>query len=470
MRHLIVFLIICCGIFSQQAKAQRVGVVLSGGGATGLAHIGVLEALEEANIPIDFITGTSAGAFIGAMYASGYSPKQIKAIVLSEEFQIMTRGELTPETTFLLRKEEMNPSMFSFRMDTDSLLKNPLPTNFVTPTLMDYNMLEILGLNSANHAQNFDSLFIPFRCVASDIANKRSVVFKNGNLNEAVRASMTYPFYINPITIDGVLYFDGGLYNNFPADVLYEEFDVDYIIGSNVSYNAGPPTEDDILSQLTNMLVTPTIFELPCNSGILIEPQTGTNTFEFENVKQAIEAGYRETWAKMDSIKSHINRVENIANLSYKRKQYLQNQPPLNIQEVVALDRNGDTVDFVIHSLKGPSTKKNISQTTLRKRYFRAYSSSQINFMYPTLYQINDSTHGLNVYVKKEKNLTFDVGGHLSSRAVNTGYLGVSYAGLRKMGMELKASTYFGKFYGSGKIMGVFDIPLVSPSGSRPIT
>ncbi|MDX1446984.1 patatin-like phospholipase family protein, partial [Lishizhenia sp.] len=463
MRHLIVFLLIFCGLISQQAKAQRVGVVLSGGGATGLAHIGVLEALEEANIPIDFITGTSAGAFIGAMYASGYSPKQIKAFVLSEEFQIMTRGELTTDTDFLLRKDGEDASMFTFRLDTDSLLRNPLPTNFVTPTLMDFRMLETLGLNSANHQQDFDSLFIPFRCVASDIASKKSVVFRTGNLNEAVRASMTYPFYINPITIDSVLYFDGGLYNNFPADVLYQEFDVDYIIGSNVSYNAAAPTEDDIVSQITNMLVTPTVFDLPCTQGILIEPQTGTNTFEFDNVKQAIDAGYRETKLKLDSILLHVHRKASKTQLQSKRQSYLSKQTPLNINKVVAIDKNGDTLDYVIQSLKGPNSKQNLNQELLKKRYFRAYASPQISFLYPTLKKVNDSTHELFLYVKKEKNLRFDVGGHLSSRAVNTGYLAVSYSGLRKTGINVQASSYFGKFYGSGKIKTVFDIPASFP-------
>lgn len=423
----------------------------------------MLEALEEANIPIDYITGTSAGAFIGAMYASGYSPKQIKALVLSEEFQLMTKGELTPETDFLLRKGEKDAGMFTFRLDTDSLLRNPLPTNFVTPSLMDFNMLEVLGLNSANHHQDFDSLFIPFRCVASDIVKKKSVVFSTGNLNEAVRASMTYPFYINPITIDSVLYFDGGLYNNFPANVLYEEFDVDYIIGSNVSYNAAPPSEDDILSQITNMLVTPTVFDLPCSQGIIIEPQTGTNTFEFENVKQAINAGYQETLLKLDSIRQHVHRNVEANSLASSREAYISNQAPININKVIAIDRHGDTVEYVIHALKGPNSKKNLDDKLLKKRYFRAYSAPQISFLYPTLKQVNDTTQDLNIYVKREKDIQFDVGGHFSSRAVNTGYFGLSYYGLNKMGMNIQASSYFGKFYSSVKAKGVFDIPAIFP-------
>jgi NTE family protein len=117
---------------------------------------------------------------------------------------------------------------------------------------------------------------------------------------------MTFPFFINPIRVDGVLYFDGGLYNNFPADVMCNEFHPDYIIGSNVSYNAAPPQEDDLISQLTNMLVTPTDFTIPCENGILIQPKTALSTFNFDDVGKAIDEGYRATIAMMDSIKSLV--------------------------------------------------------------------------------------------------------------------------------------------------------------------
>ena len=114
-------------------------------------------------------------------------------------------------------------------------------------------MLNLLGTNPVNSKASFDNLFIPYRCVASDITTKESVVFKDGDLNVAVRASMTYPFFISAIDVDGRLLFDGGLYNNFPADVMYNEFDADYIIGSNVSYNEPPPVYDDLMSQVKNL-------------------------------------------------------------------------------------------------------------------------------------------------------------------------------------------------------------------------
>src|SRR5690606_20027207 len=202
------------------AAQQKVGLVLSGGGATGLAHIGVLKALEERGIPIDYITGTSAGALIGSMYASGYSPEQIEIMVLSSAFNKMSSGEIEAHQRFAYREMDEGASMFNLGVRFDSLLQKSLPTNFRSSAYLDYTMLEILGTTSASYSDNYDSLFVPFRCVASDIANKHSIVFKGGKLNESVRASMTYPFYFRPIYVDGRLLFDGGLYNNFPANVM----------------------------------------------------------------------------------------------------------------------------------------------------------------------------------------------------------------------------------------------------------
>ena len=175
---------------------QQIGLVLSGGGATGLAHIGVLKALEENNIPIDYITGTSAGAFIGSLYASGYSPEEIEAFVLSDYFKLATDGDLKPNQRFLFHADDPNAKMVGFSLSQKKLLKRSLPTNFNSSTLLDYEMMLRLGTVSASTGENFDSLFVPFRCVASDIVKKESVIFKEGSLNQAVRASMTYPFLL----------------------------------------------------------------------------------------------------------------------------------------------------------------------------------------------------------------------------------------------------------------------------------
>jgi len=455
-------------LFAQNSIGQKVGVVLSGGGANGLAHIGVLEALEEGNVPIDYITGTSAGAYIAALYACGYTPKEIKTIVLSEKFQLMTKGELDENGRFLLKEKTPNASMINFNFSKDNLIKSVLPTSFISSELLDYEMFVSMATHSASNQNNFDSLFIPFRCVASDIKNKKSFIFKSGNLNEAVRASMTYPFYLSPISVDGVLLFDGGLYNNFPSDVLYEEFEVDYIIGSNVSYNADPPKEDDLISQITNMLVTPSDFSLPCKNGIIIEPETGVTTFDFENVKTAIDAGYNLTLKKLDSIRNYVKDSVNPNELNLRRSKYKTKITPLRIKNIIAIDQNLDTIDFVVNSIKGNPSDPYINEEKLRKRYFRTMASPQIKQLYPTLSLNSDSTYTAKMYVKKEKEFELEVGGHFSSRAVNTGFIGLSYNNISKSGLSLNASSYFGKFYGSTKLELLFDIPAHNPIRFAP--
>lgn len=433
-----------------------------------MAHIGVLEALEEANIPINYITGTSAGAFIAALYACGYTPKEIKAIVLSEKFQLMTKGELDEDGRFLLKEKEPNASMINFNFSKENLLQSVLPTSFISSELLDYEMFSAMAIHSASNGNNFDNLFIPFRCVASDIENKKSFVFKKGNLNEAVRASMTYPFYLSPISVNGVLLFDGGLYNNFPADVLFNEFEVDYIIGSNVSYNADPPKEDDLISQITNMLVTPSDFTLPTPNGIIIEPETGVTTFDFENVKTAIDAGYSIALTKLDSIRLFVKDSVSISQLNAQREAYKMRIIPLKIKDIIATDKKLDTIEFVTNSIKSEKSENCIGEEDLRKRYFRTMASPQIKQLYPTLKLNNDSTYTLNMHVKKEKEFQLEVGGHFSSRAVNTGFIGLSYNNISKSGLSLNASSYFGKFYGSAKLELLFDIPAHRPIRFAP--
>ena len=270
IRNIFIVVFTCLFFNSEAVSQQKIGLVLSGGGATGLAHIGVLKALEEKGFEISYITGTSAGDLVGALYSSGYSPEEIENYVLHPDFQLITLGKHKTEQRFLIREEEKDANLFNLEFSIKKPLKQSLPTNIISSSYLDFEMFKLLAPASAYAKNDFDSLFIPFRCVSSDITNKQSIVFSKGNLNEVVRSSMTFPFYLNPIKIDGKLLFDGGLYNNFPADVMYSEFIPDYIIGSNVSYNAPPPKDDDLIGQVINMLVFHSDFNLPCKNGIVI--------------------------------------------------------------------------------------------------------------------------------------------------------------------------------------------------------
>ena len=124
---------------------------------------------------------------------------------------------------------------------------------------------------------DFDKLFVPFRCIASDVYNKQQLIMRNGDLGDAVRASMSFPFMFKPIEINNVLAYDGGIYNNFPTDVMKEDFHPDIIIGSIVSTNPTKPKEDDLMSQIENMVMQKTDYSIPDSVGISM-------TFKYDNV------------------------------------------------------------------------------------------------------------------------------------------------------------------------------------------
>lgn len=465
-KHILSFLFLALPMLY---NAQTVGVVLSGGGAGGFAHIGVLRALEENNIPIDYITGTSAGAMIGAMYACGYPVHVIDSIARTEKFQIMATGGIEDRYIYNFKKDELDGSWIGFRFSGDSILSTSIPTNFITTTLMDFEMMALMSGPSANADYNFDSLFVPFRCVASDIANKESIIFESGELHVAVRASMTYPFYMKPIYVNGKLLFDGGLYNNFPADIMYNEFLPDVIIGSNVSSNNDPPTEDNVLSQIQNMIVHETDFTLKCNNGIIIQADPGDNigTFEFEKVSQVIDVGYEAAMAKMDSIKLLIDRRVTQDELNLKRYRFMQGNPELQFDQMTIDGLNSKQANYVrkILTTKGPIT----TIESLKKPYFKLYLDDKIKWIYPHA-SFNSSTgnYSLNLDVKKEKEFLIQFGGNFSSTPINTGYIGLAFNYFDRIGLKVKANSYFGKFYGSTQAKVRIDLPIRLPFYVEP--
>ena len=445
------------------SSQERIGLVLSGGGATGLAHIGVLKALEEKGVPIDYITGTSAGALIGSLYAAGYSPEEIEILARTESFQKMSTGQIEAHHRFTYRESDLNASMFNYGINIDSSILYSLPTHYRSSTYVDYTLMKLLAPAGEIANNDFNNLFVPYRCVASDIANKKSVVFSTGKLNQTVRASMTYPFYFEAIEINKKLYFDGGLYNNFPADVMYHDFDPDFIIGSNVSNNAAPPEKNNIISQLTNMLVSYSDFTIPCEHSVLIEPHLTSSTFDFENAKQIIQQGYEQALPYMDSILSRIDHRVTKEEVQKRREAFREKIKPLLIKDVDAFSRKNKHLTFVEKSIIKSSKNEVIYPRKIERRYFRLQATPQIGFTFPTLSLNEDSTYNLELQVNKAKDFNFEIGGIFSSRAVNTGFVGVSYSHLGKVASKVYANGYFGKFYTSLKTEVGMDIPSTYP-------
>ena len=145
-----------------------------------------------------------------------------------------------------------------------------IPTSMVNPIQMNLVFVELFASATAGCKGDFNNLFVPFRCIASDVYNKKALVMRNGDLGDAVRASMSFPFVFKPIEIDSVLAYDGGIYNNFPTDVMRNDFHPDIIIGSAVADNPKKPEENNLMSQIENMVMQKTDYTIPDSTGILI--------------------------------------------------------------------------------------------------------------------------------------------------------------------------------------------------------
>lgn len=460
------FLIVISILLQFKSNAQTVGVVLSGGGATGMAHVGFLKALEENNIPIDFIVGTSAGALVASLYASGYSPNEIDSILISEKFLLMIQGEIEGDYKFFFNKEYEDASVVKIDFSKEFKSESFLPTNFIFPNLLDFELLKLLNEYPIKN-QNFDSLFIPFRCVAADVKKNKPIVLKNGNINQAVRASMTYPFYLKPIKINGNYMYDGGIYNNFPSDILYQDFLPDVIIGCNLS-DSTESAQDDLISQLESLILNRSYNDINCETGIVIKPKTKVGSFDFANSPQALKDGYVATLKSMDSIKSLVSKRVPYSLINQKRTKYKANHKyEIYIDSVLVnnTDKQSDKKALFISKSLLKNDEK-ISLDELKKNYFRLVSDPTIQYIFPKIKknQLTDN-YILELDVSYNKEFSASFGGIYSSSPINAGFIGINYRFLRKTSHQITANSYFGKLYGS--IYGDYRINF--PKSKHPI-
>lgn len=234
MRLLICFLGIFFGFLSANAQSAkdtgrpRVGVVLSGGGAKGAAHIGVLRAIEEYKIPIDYLVGTSAGAALGALYCMGYSVDQLEQMVKTADWEALMTDRSPQNTLSPVQRERsarfiLNiPLSRKAKPELEGFVKGRNLNNFLSRLTLGYH-----------DSISFDSLKIPFACVATNLLNGEEIVLRNGVPAVAMRASMSIPGILPPVQLRGMSLVDGGLTNNFPVDVA-RKMGADIVIGSTV--------------------------------------------------------------------------------------------------------------------------------------------------------------------------------------------------------------------------------------------
>lgn len=439
-------------IINIQAKPQSVGLVLSGGGARGITHIGVIKALEDNNIPIDFITGTSMGAVVGSMYAMGYNMEEIIDILKSDDFKRWSTGEMDPNYVYYYRNADQRPGLVDFHVqlnvkDSVKVKSYLLPTNLISPIQMNYAFLELYSQATASSGGDFDKLLVPFRCVASDVYAKKEVVLSNGHLGDAVRASMTFPFVYKPISINDRLLFDGGIYNNFPVDVMKNDFQPEFIIGSVVSRNPEKPEEDDLLDQVTNMIMTRTDYTISEKEGVLFDFNLKhIATFDFSKVDELVKIGYDSTIAQINFIKSRVSRRVNSQIVEEKRLKFRSNYPELNFKKITVTGVNSLQKNYIESSFKLKDSI--ITLDEVKEKYFQLVSNDKISEVKPhAIYDSNTGLFDLVLNVRTQDQLKFTFGANVSSSTSNIAYFGVVHQSLQEFAQTSYADAQFGTMY-----------------------
>jgi NTE family protein len=287
-------------VHASEAPRPKVGLVLSGGAARGLAHIGVLKALEEQGIRIDAIAGTSMGAVVGGLYASGYKIDELEKLALSIDWQAALSDAPPREDVPFRRKQDdrdfLVKQKLSFR-DDGSL---GLPLGVIQGQNLALLLESLLAHTS--DTRDFDKLPIPFRAVTTDIANGEKVVFRKGHLPQVIRASMSIPAVFAPVELDGRLLVDGGMTDNIPLDVA-RDMGVDIAIvvdiGTPLRNRKQLTTVVDVLNQSITLMTRRNSEEqlatLHAND-VLIQPALAAfGVTDFGKAQEMIDAGYRAT-------------------------------------------------------------------------------------------------------------------------------------------------------------------------------
>ncbi len=306
-RILIVFLLFVFHLsFSQeidtlvQNKDLKVGLVLSGGGAKGFAHIGVLKVLEEAGVRIDYIGGTSMGAIVGGLYASGYSAKQLDSLVRVTDFEKLIKDDLPRSAKTFYEKEDAEKYALTLPFDD---FKIGFPSGLSKGQNL-YNLFSKLT-GHINNTEDFNDFPIPFFCIATNLETGKQKILNKGYLPRAIMASGAIPTLFSPVKIQDTLYVDGGIVNNFPVDEV-RAMGADIIIGIDVQDSLETKTQlksaFDVFLQISNFHSIKDMKEKVKKTDIYLHPNIKDfNLVSFKNKNFILDVGEKDARKLLDT-------------------------------------------------------------------------------------------------------------------------------------------------------------------------
>ncbi len=469
----IITLIIGLFIAHNTLFAQSVGVVLSGGGAKGLYHVGILKALEENDIPIDYVSGTSMGAIVAAMYASGITIAEMEELFYSDQVTKWLSGKIEERYQRYYKKESNSGSMVSLDVDINKFLsredvdinsgggqmidegenkgynitnlENYYINTIVPSVQLDLAMLDMFTGANTVAKQNFDSLFVPFRCLSVDILTRKAFVWDKGELSKAVRSSMAIPFLFKPMIVDSMLMYDGGILNNFPWSETLDAFDADVLIGGICTSGSVDPSS--IMGQVSLLTMANTDYGLPDSLGVKIQRDVNVGLMDYTKAREVIEIGYADAMLAMPEIKERISRRVTDQERALKRRKFIEKIPSLAIGEVEVTglnERQTEYVERLLHFENGEL----MSFDEFKSEYFKIIEGGMIAADFPTATYIEEKGYyKINMSMTARHSFKAMAGANISSGNINAGYMGLNYSSIGTNSSSYTLSGYLGNFY-----------------------
>lgn len=333
----------------KQNDDVKVGLVLSGGGAKGFAHVGVLKVLEEAGIRVDYIAGTSMGAIIGGLYASGYNANELDSILQTHDFDVLIRDGLSRKANSFYQKENINKYAISLPIHNKKI---GLPSA-ISKGQNIFNLFSQLT-EHVHDIQDFSKLPIPFFCIATDLETGGEVILDHGFLPEVIRASGSFPGLLSPVEIDGRKLVDGGIVDNYPVEKLIEK-ELDYIIGVDVQGKLHRSEELGsvplILMQIVGFQMFKDFEEKKNLTDIYLKPDMlEYNDFSFDKITEIVSEGEKAAREQFEELKQIADKQTIIKHHNAINTFTLNEE--IIIKEIVINGNENYTDNYCINKLK----------------------------------------------------------------------------------------------------------------------
>lgn len=452
--------LLLCPAFNAKARdnqPQSVGLVLSGGGAKGIAHIGVIKALEDNDIPIDYITGTSMGAIVGGLYACGYTPEEMLRLISSREFSYWSTGQIDPKLSFYFAQNEPTPALMTLSLGKDGSGSSGsiLPASIINPIPMNFGVMELFSAYTAQCGGDFNKLFVPYRCITSNITKKRKMVCASGSVGDAIRASMNFPVVFHPIERDGQLLYDGGIYENYPIATMQREFAPSIMIGVDVSVDEKNNT-NDIVDQLEDLIIQHSSHEMPPKEGIGLRIDVSEfGLLDFGQADEIYEIGYRHAMSMMDSIKGRVHSRIPAEARELRRAVFKSKTPALRFDSVHVTGGTPAQNEYIASMFRPRHHADTMGLSTVRDAYYRAVTPGMLrNFTPSAIYSDTTGLFKLDLVASLKNRFDVGFGGYISSSTSSMLFFSAGYRTFSYHSVNLRLNAWIGQSYLAGELNG----------------